>query len=163
MFERVLSDLQDPPRRRIAPQDVDAYAWYPDEWDYEGENGEDDEAQEAFYETRQIILPAPKEPFSLPPAPEDDSLAFKIRGRTVQVIVKLANIVLTPEQPRYEGGGWHTEGMRNEEIVASGIYYYDEENIGESRLAFRGTFDEELLGYEQSDDRGVGIVYGIQK
>ena len=40
------------------------------------------------------------------------------------VIVKLANIVLTPEKPRYEGGSWHVEGMMNERIVASGIYYY---------------------------------------
>jgi len=27
-----------------------------------------------------------------------------LHGRTLQVIVKLANIVLTPEQPEYEGG-----------------------------------------------------------
>ncbi len=40
------------------------------------------------------------------------------------VIVKLANIVLTPEKPRYEGGSWHVEGMMNERIVSSGIYYY---------------------------------------
>jgi hypothetical protein len=52
---------------------------------------------------------------------------FSICGRTVQIIVKLANIVLTPESPKYGGGSWHVEGMRNESIVASGIYYYGEE------------------------------------
>jgi hypothetical protein len=47
-----------------------------------------------------------------------------LRGRKLQVIVKLANIVLTPEKPTYPGGSWHVEGMKNEHIVASGIYYY---------------------------------------
>lgn len=54
---------------------------------------------------------------------------FSLAGRTVQVIVKLANIILTPEQPKYHGGSWHVEGMRNERIVASGIFYYDEEYV----------------------------------
>ena len=31
--------------------------------------------------------------------------------RGLQVIVKLANIELTPEKPDYEGGTWHVEGQ----------------------------------------------------
>ena len=31
--------------------------------------------------------------------------------RGLQVIVKLANICLTPERPQYEGGTWHVEGQ----------------------------------------------------
>ena len=31
--------------------------------------------------------------------------------RGLQVIVKLANIELTPEMPEYEGGTWHVEGQ----------------------------------------------------
>ena len=31
--------------------------------------------------------------------------------RGIQVIVKLANIHLTPEKPEYEGGTWHIEGQ----------------------------------------------------
>lgn len=31
--------------------------------------------------------------------------------RGLQVIVKLANIELTPEKPEYEGGTWHVEGQ----------------------------------------------------
>lgn len=61
-----------------------------------------------------------------------------LRGRTLQVIVKLADIVLTPEKPEYPGGKWHVEGMvncampeqitkrilgmNNEAIVATFIY-----------------------------------------
>lgn len=33
-----------------------------------------------------------------------------LRGEMIQVIVKLANIVLTPEKPVYGGGTWHVEG-----------------------------------------------------
>ncbi|KAG9024292.1 hypothetical protein FS837_005422, partial [Tulasnella sp. UAMH 9824] len=50
---------------------------------------------------------------------------YSIQGKIVQVIVKLANIHLTPEKPEYPGGSWHVEGMANERIVASSIYYYD--------------------------------------
>ena len=34
-----------------------------------------------------------------------------LKGRTLQVIVKLANIILTPEKPEYPGGKWHVEGL----------------------------------------------------
>jgi hypothetical protein len=34
---------------------------------------------------------------------------FKNKG--IQVIVKLANIHLTPEKPEYGGGTWHVEGQ----------------------------------------------------
>jgi Protein of unknown function (DUF4246) len=63
---------------------------------------------------RRTILPEPKpfdadtvegplEPFSL-----RDKLGGS--GRPLQVIVKLANIVLTPDKPEYAGGTWHVEG-----------------------------------------------------
>ena len=32
-------------------------------------------------------------------------------NRGLQIIVKLANIELTPEKPNYEGGTWHVEGQ----------------------------------------------------
>jgi hypothetical protein len=31
--------------------------------------------------------------------------------RGLQIVVKLANIELTPEKPMYEGGTWHVEGQ----------------------------------------------------
>ncbi|PYH93370.1 hypothetical protein BO71DRAFT_381653 [Aspergillus ellipticus CBS 707.79] len=59
----------------------------------------------------------------------------------LQVIFKLANILLTPDRPEYEGGTWHIEGAMNEHIVATALYYYDEENITPSHLAFRQSLD----------------------
>jgi hypothetical protein len=67
---------------------------------------------------------------------------------SVQVIVKYASIVLTPESPEYKGGSWHVEGMLNERIVASAIAYLRNENITMSRLAFRSMVDEPE--YDQS-------------
>ncbi|KAK6354433.1 hypothetical protein TWF730_008837 [Orbilia blumenaviensis] len=71
-----------------------------------------------------------------PPDITDD---VALEGKTVKVIVKMANIVLTPEKPRYKGGSWHVEAMLNERIVSTGIYYYDQENVTDSKLAFRRT------------------------
>ena len=67
--------------------------------------------------------------------------------------------MLTPQQPRYDGGVWHVEGMRNECIVASGIAYYEQCNTGPSSLAFRCAVAEPA--YEQNDDRGPPAVYGL--
>ena len=36
--------------------------------------------------------------------------AKSLRGTTIQIIVKLANKVLTPENLEYGGGTWHVEG-----------------------------------------------------
>ena len=63
----------------------------------------------------------------------------------LQVIFKLANIHLTPEKPTYDGGSWHVEGGLNETICASAIYYFEQENITDSHLAFRQSIDWEDL------------------
>ena len=38
---------------------------------------------------------------------------------------------------RYDGGVWHVEGMRNEQIVASAIYYWSVRRIAPYRCALR--------------------------
>ncbi|SCV73301.1 BQ2448_7227 [Microbotryum intermedium] len=177
LFDQTLSELFEPRPRAIpvvesnwyGGQEFDMDEWmeaHKDEYDAEVLQDAAYEAAEDWEITRDINLPAPKGLFH--PDPEEairqkiENLAFTIKGRTVQVIVKLANILLTPDQPKYEGGMWHVEGMKNESIVATGIYYYDQQNIADSSLAFRGTFDETELPYEQNDHRGVEIVFGIQ-
>ena len=37
--------------------------------------------------------------------------SVSLKGTTIQCIIKLANIVLTPEKPEYPGGKWHVEGQ----------------------------------------------------
>ncbi|KAA8893383.1 hypothetical protein FN846DRAFT_788030 [Sphaerosporella brunnea] len=83
--------------------------------------------------------------------------------RGLQVIVKLANIHLTTEKPKYEGGTWHVEGMTNEHICASALYYYDSENITESLLAFRARVappSADDIDYEQEHHEWLKEVFG---
>ncbi|KAJ5560642.1 hypothetical protein N7513_003041 [Penicillium frequentans] len=61
--------------------------------------------------------------------------AFEKDG--LQVVVEIKRIELTPENPVYSGDPhFHTEGLRNEHIVASSIYTVETKNVTQPRLAF---------------------------
>ena len=47
---------------------------------------------------------------------------ISLRGRTLQIIVSLANTVLTPERPEYPGGKWHVEGLSRSRFVQTGLH-----------------------------------------
>lgn len=110
---------------------------------------------------RKLILPTPK-PYS-----EDNSkhtskefkfdLRQKFASEGLQVIVKLANIHLTPEKPNYRGGSWHVEGMQNEWICATAIYYYDCDNVTDSYLGFRQGVDTEYITENQEGQVGANF------
>ncbi|KAH8796172.1 hypothetical protein DL96DRAFT_1826029 [Flagelloscypha sp. PMI_526] len=120
----------------------DAPRLYLDEDESEESNYSDFEGDE---EDRYISwLKSTGYSFTLPDAPEQYDLALEknfrkanLKGNTLQVIVKLTNIVLTPDNPEYEGESWRVDGMLNERIVSIGIYYYDSSNITSSHLSFR--------------------------
>lgn len=155
LFENVLTDLRHPRKARIEadpyspPDDADA--------DAEGEDTDDEEDWMTWVEPHAVAPDAP--PFAPPPLP-DDSARVDLRGRRLQVIVKLATIHLTPDKPEYPGGSWHVEGMMNERIVSTGIYYWDSENITDSRLSFRAAVDEPHA--EHNDFDGMREVYGLE-
>ncbi|KAH6597706.1 hypothetical protein BASA50_004311 [Batrachochytrium salamandrivorans] len=92
--------------------------------------------------------------------PDTLPLPISLRGRHLQVIVKLASIHLTPDKPRYNGGSWRIEGTTNESIVATCLYYYEMENITSSKLSFRQAVRKGFI-YEQPSDRYYKDVYGI--
>ncbi|OXA40655.1 uncharacterized protein LOC110860451 [Folsomia candida] len=69
---------------------------------------------------------------SLPPA-------VTLGGRKIQVVVRMATTILTPDNPRHPGGRWHIEGMANEQIVAIGLHYFSNENITKSKLRLAPT------------------------
>ena len=56
------------------------------------------------------------------------------------------------------------QGQLNEHICASALYYYDEENITPSYLAFREGVDRDILmeQAEQSREWGFCAVYCIE-
>ncbi|KAF8864890.1 hypothetical protein BDZ45DRAFT_613502 [Acephala macrosclerotiorum] len=86
--------------------------------------------------------------------------------RGLQVIVKLANIELTPKNPQYDGGSWHVEGQLNEHVCATALYYYDSENITDSRLAFRQQSsgdDADEIGYPQSVHGWLTEIFGCEQ
>ncbi|KAF8993778.1 hypothetical protein BDQ17DRAFT_1367889 [Cyathus striatus] len=90
-------------------------------------------------------------------------LREEYREYGLQVIVKLANIQLTPEKPEYAGGSWHVEGQLNEHIVSTALYYYSNENITMSKLAFRQQCEEHIdVSYEQNDHQWFNDVYGLE-
>lgn len=87
-------------------------------------------------------------------------------GKRLQVIVKIASTELTKAKPRMMAGSWHVEGMQNECIVASGIYYFNCENVTESSLAFRESVEspsphsyDDTHGTEQSY---IYHYYGVE-
>ncbi|RMZ11120.1 hypothetical protein D0860_03560 [Hortaea werneckii] len=92
-------------------------------------------------------------------------LREEFRSLGLQVIVKLANIHLTPDKPTYDGGSWHIEGSLNEHICASALYYYDSENITESHLSFREAMSTQGLDrkhYDQDDYAHFEKLYGVK-
>ena len=59
---------------------------------------------------RKVVLPEPGVFRPLEESPLFD-LRKDFSANGLQIIVKLANIELTPEKPEYEGGTWHVEGQ----------------------------------------------------
>lgn len=100
------------------------------------EDNEDyNERREAWISaTRRVVLPEPGD-FKPPSVPKHMNTQFFKAGtqelkpeksvdlkrdysdRGLQIIVKLANIHLTPEKSEYEGGTWHVEGQ----LVGHGV------------------------------------------
>ncbi|KDE04620.1 hypothetical protein MVLG_04999 [Microbotryum lychnidis-dioicae p1A1 Lamole] len=119
-------------------------------------------------EHRRFVLPSPS---SFKPSSTEkiqarlDNPCFTLKGRTVQVIVKFINYKLTPAQPTYDGGEWRVVGLRTECVVATALYCYDEENVTESSLAFRSTFDESGLPHPRSEEHEYALasIFGIEE
>ncbi|TFK17408.1 hypothetical protein FA15DRAFT_761079 [Coprinopsis marcescibilis] len=148
--------LYDPDPRALPPNEgpQDCYLWY--EW---------------RPQAGRFYSPEPEGPFdpaNLVQPKFDLTDRFSELGRPLQIIVKLANIELTPENPNYEGGTWHLEGKLNEHIVATAIYYYSSSNITQSALAFRQVSDAstnmdwQTLRYQKDEHGWLNLVYGCE-
>ncbi|KAL8992011.1 MAG: hypothetical protein Q9169_007449 [Polycauliona sp. 2 TL-2023] len=174
LWDRVLSHVICPNIPPRVSDWSDSYEGYVDD-DEEPDQGEDedyddhDARTEAWRNAREIIEPEPGE---FRPAAErikdlkpDNSLRQvdlrKDYGR-LQIIVKLANIHLTPDKPEYPGGSWHVEGQANESICASAIYYYSSDNVTDSYLSFRQQVDCGVdLPYPQNEHKAVQQIFGF--
>lgn len=77
--------------------------------DYDGSDYDDDVD---YWDNKYIQRPEPnayKIRERVSTEGEDSKLAQMFESKKLQVIVKLANIQLTPEKPSYDGGSWHIE------------------------------------------------------
>ncbi|KAJ8330747.1 hypothetical protein O5D80_001257 [Batrachochytrium dendrobatidis] len=108
--------------------------------------------------TRPVYVPTLPEHFE---SKYESAKPVSLRGRNLQVIVKLTNIQLTPSKPKYNEGDWHIEGPINESIVATGLYYYDVENITTPKLDYREAVS--WCHYQGASDMYWKDVYGIDQ
>ncbi|RBR12845.1 hypothetical protein FVER53590_30334 [Fusarium verticillioides] len=81
-----------------------------------------------FYKTHPVVAPEPSPQHELKFCAEDvksmgifHSTLPETGPKRLQVIVKLANIHLTQENPNYPFGSWHTEGQMNEQICSTAL------------------------------------------
>lgn len=112
LWNETLHEAVSEPKHRIPYENVEYHPSSEPQPDWE----EDEEGHEAWYGRQVIVQPEPQGDFA--PLKQSDwhfgeqlSLRERFREEGLQVIVKLANIELTPDKPRYEGGTWHVEGQ----------------------------------------------------
>jgi hypothetical protein len=162
LFERVLDDLKDKymaPRFTVPDMVYDEQLRYPNAFTDDFGNVTDEERAELFARIPPLKVHPWRDPEHWAP-----HYGNSLRGKRLQVIVKLANIELTPDNPSYPGGSWHVEGMQNEKIVATGIYYYESKNITQSLLSFRKSVRSPTYSEHSHDGREQGYIrwyYGI--
>ncbi|THX92187.1 hypothetical protein D6D08_02679 [Aureobasidium pullulans] len=133
----------------------------------EREQGVDvDELEEWWRENMRVLhMPEPK-PYAPREIPEEPPLDLRkeYADSGLQIIVKLANTYLPPDDPEWEGGSWHVEGLSNEHIVATAIYYFSNTNITPSHLKFRQNGSDESwfdMEYEQGDYAHLEKITGF--
>ncbi|KAJ3308109.1 hypothetical protein HDU76_004131, partial [Blyttiomyces sp. JEL0837] len=131
------------------------------DWEYERFHEEmfelDRESRKSMFPLRPIRIPFLPKEFN-PTIHEPFTKTVSLKDQQIQIIVKMANIHLTSQNPRFKGGNWHLEGMENEAIIATGIVYHSMENITNSRLTFRQLFNGDKFEYPQNDSQGIEKV-----
>jgi hypothetical protein len=136
------------------------------------EKGSEDielEDEDRWYEIRQPVQPllpafsTSKVDYAVPP---NGSLREQFKNAGLQIIVKVSSIELRPEQPEFAGENWHVEGMMNEHIVSTALYFLDSENITDSHIDFRTItnphIDEDWEEIEDDQFDWLESIYGVK-
>lgn len=142
----------------------DRYQWLPSEF-YISPDGTTNVAtyiNNLDEEKHPLFLNLVEQVFKYFVSPLEKVLGKKLTDRTLQVIVKVGSIILTPENNEYPGGSWHIEGVPYEYIAATCIHYVETDNITDSFLEFRKpTIINEDVDYPQSDVTYTEHHYGV--
>ncbi|KAG8949489.1 hypothetical protein FRC00_008123 [Tulasnella sp. 408] len=172
LWDRVLTDLH--PDNPVPYRITDSYEWGESEYSAPQEEEFDDYddwryALKCWRKSRQVIRPTIEAVY-----PEDISkrkAVYSVKGRKIQVFVRLFDIILTPENPEYLGERWHVEGMANERIVACGIICCESENTTETTLSVRTAVQEcrfvdniwePEYGLHETGDKGMQVLGSVE-
>lgn len=163
LLEAALNNFIDPPPRVVKAQEDAGGSWlgYAHHWHFTAMEPDCDANSEAWeeWDNSKVFVAPSLTPFQEPPQLPSPS-QLQLRGRRLQVVVKLSSIELTPERPHYNGGDWHVEGMVDDAIVATAIYYLSNDNVEPAHLRFRERVD--APNYVQNDEDGVRLLYGLE-
>ncbi|KAF7361404.1 hypothetical protein MSAN_01173500 [Mycena sanguinolenta] len=159
LFERVLGDSNREDDRVPFPddqrlEDIECI-WGPGDGP---EVFEDGSIEDEFSTKRTMVIPEAQDYSG---QLQDRFSPVSLCGRTIQCIIKLANIHLTPE---HSGICWRQlarrrNGKRAHSRIRN-LCYYDEENITESRLSFRVAVGEPEY-HNQTDGACMRLLYGM--
>ncbi|KAK3296371.1 uncharacterized protein B0H64DRAFT_424789 [Chaetomium fimeti] len=136
-----------------------------DEWEDDEEMGltaaEVKEQEIQRLKWKDIRDPTLMEPLEFEPHTYkvEQTLRERFKDTGLQVIVKMASIELTPENPDFPMGGWHIEGQMNEHIVATALYYLDSENVTPSELSFRMATSSQQDGLQSRVAQNMDTLY----
>lgn len=119
LWNRTLGPLSDDPGSPVVRIPFEGPVYNPDPNnvpDDEKPQQRDDEDEDDYWERlvsewRPTLLVYPEPRKFVKPKESAFDLREKFAEKGLQVIVKLANIHLTPEKPEYAGGTWHVEGQ----------------------------------------------------
>ncbi|KAL6814645.1 hypothetical protein V8C40DRAFT_269780 [Trichoderma camerunense] len=70
-----------------------------------------------------------------------------------QIVVKLTEIHLTPENPEYVCDSWKTDGLLNEHIISTALFCYDSDNVTDGYMYFSTVIDQRDLERMRHLDR----------
>lgn len=147
--------------------ETDAYQWLPSEFevDIQGKTTITSYVNNLNSDNYPSFVPTLERLFSVYLPSLEKVVGKPLKGRTLQVIVKVASTVLTSDNPSFEGGSWHIEGMPYENIVGTALAYLDIDGITDSFLEFRKPviINELEIDYPQNNGRFTEHHYGIAK
>ncbi|KKP03027.1 hypothetical protein THAR02_04853 [Trichoderma harzianum] len=80
-----------------------------------------------------------------------------------QIIVKLTEIHLTPENPEYVCDSWKTDGLLNEHIISTALFCYDSDNVTDGYMYFSTVIDRpDLEGMRRIDKFDAERAYAFK-
>ncbi|KAJ2396990.1 hypothetical protein GGI23_003697 [Coemansia sp. RSA 2559] len=116
-------------------------------------------AYEKWEKAKTWVGPKPG-PFITPSRPISP---YSLCGRELQAVVCMENLVVHPASSASVATEWKVQGLSNERIVATGVYFYSVENIAPgSSISFREATCGSLTDKYNFDLEVISRAYGLE-